>query len=246
MIGKSICGHYDLPCNEQNLLLKGRYQAHPDLPTITVIHDDRPMLKSPDELEHSKRKFMGKKVIFLARDPRDVIVSSYYEAKNRSDLFGQNPYESRSPKFNGNLSEFIHMQHGGFETILEYYNIWAENSHIPKDFLLVRYEDMKQDPAGELLRVLRFLNLSGITEQEVQAAVEYASFDNMRALEVEGVLSKDILSPGNRGDVNSYKTRSGKIGGYQESLSQDEIDFLDDKMRASLSNFYGYPIKTKG
>jgi hypothetical protein len=243
MIGKVICDHYNLPENEENLLLKGRVRVHPDVPSITIIHDDRPMLKAPGELEQSKQKFTGKKVIFLARDPRDVIVSSYFEAKNRSELFGDNPYELRSQKFSGSLSEFIHKPHGGFETILEYYNIWAKNSHIPEAFLLVRYEDIKQNPAGELRRVLRFLGLDNITDQEVQAAVDFASFDNMRALEIEGQLSQDILKPGVEGNVNSYKTRSGKIGGFQESLSQDEIDSLNHIMQASLSDFYGYPTE---
>jgi len=243
MIGKVICDHYNLPENEENLLLKGRVRAHPDLPSITIMHDDRPMLKAPGELEQSKRKYTDKKVIFLARDPRDVIISSYFEAKNRSDLFGDNPYEPRSQKFSGSLSEFIHKPHGGFETILEYYNIWAKNSNIPEAFLLVRYEDMKDDPTRELRRVLSFLSLDNITDQEVQAAVEFASFDNMRALEVEGQLSQDILSPGRTDNVNSYKTRSGKIGGYKDSLSQDEIAYLNHKMQASLSDFYGYSIK---
>ena len=46
-------------------------------------------------------------MIFLVRDPRDVIVSSYFEMKNRGQLFGDNPYESRKAVFEGSLPEFI-------------------------------------------------------------------------------------------------------------------------------------------
>ena len=137
MLGSAISYHYSLPEDEQTLFLEGRNKLHPDVPKISIIHDDRPMLKSPDELETDKSRFGNKHVIFLVRDPRDVIISSYFEMRNRGKLFGENPYQSRQAYFDGTLQEFINRREGGFDTILRYYNIWAANRSRTAGFLLV-------------------------------------------------------------------------------------------------------------
>ena len=240
MMGRAIGQFFELPQDEDILFL--RWQSRPDsrLPMITVVHEDRPMLKSPDELERSKSKFRGKKVIFLARDPRDVIVSSYFEMKKRGELFGDNPYESRKPVFSGELSEFIERRQGGFDTILRYYNIWADNRQIPDGVLLVRYEDIKQDSAGELRRVLDFLGLTMIDTDTLNEAVEFAAFENMRKIELSGSIRGGILNPADKSDRDSYKTRKGQVGGYRDYLSENEIQRLDQKVQNELSSYYGY------
>jgi hypothetical protein len=239
MIGRAIVAHYSLPQNEDLLLLRWKTSPHPDLPLITVVHEDRPMLKTPQELQTSKEKFHHKKVIFLARDPRDVIVSSYFEMKKRGELFGENPYEERKAVFEGELPEFIDQTRGGFDTILRYYNIWAASRDIPQGFLLVRYEDMKRDPAGELRKVLDFLGLQLIAGTTIQEAIRYASFENMRKMESEGNFQSGVLNPAHRSDEDSYKTRKGKVGGYTDYLTEEQIQRLTKKMQ-DLSAFFGY------
>lgn len=239
MIGRAIVTHYSLPQNEDLLLLRWKSSPHPDLPMITVVHEDRPMLKTPQELETSKEKFRDKKVIFLARDPRDVIVSSYFEMKKRGELFGENPYEDRKAVFEGELFEFIDQTRGGFDTILRYYNIWADSRDIPQGFLLVRYEDMKRNPARELRKVLDFLGLGPVGDDTLQDAVIYASFENMRKMEREGSFQSGVLNPAQKSDEDSYKTRKGKVGGYIDYLTEDQIQRLNDKMQ-DLSAYFGY------
>jgi len=240
MIGKAIALHFSLPDEEDILFLRTNRKVHPDVPNISVIHDDSPMLKSPDELEFSKKRFREKKVILLVRDPRDVVVSSYFEIKKRNRLFGDNPYENTMMSFEGELDEFIHARTGSFDTILAYYKIWAKNQHIPRDFLLIRYEDMKTNPSSELRRVLDFIGLYDINEPEVAEAVTYASFENMRKMELEKRFQTGILNPGDPADQNSFKTRSGKISGYYEYLSRDEIEYLNLKMSKNLPEMFGY------
>jgi hypothetical protein len=240
MIGRAISYHFHLPESEDVLFLKSRAKLHPDVPTIAIVHDDRPMLKAPDELEPSKKKFEHKKVVLLVRDPRDVIVSSYFEMKKRSQIFGDNPYEQRDAHFDGSLSEFINRKQGGFDTILRFYNIWAENRNVPNGFLLVRYEDMKKNPQRELRKVLNFIGLEEISDEVLSEAVAYASFENMRKLEEKGQFESGMLIPADKGDPDSYKTRKGKVGGYQEYLSPHEINILNSKMDATLSDFFGY------
>lgn len=240
LIGRAISRHYSLPADEDYLFLRWKRKPHPDIPKITVIHDDRPMLKAPDELEESKYKYRNKDVIFLVRDPRDVIVSSYYEMAKRGHIFGDNPYETRKPVFEGEISEFIDRREGGFDTILAYYNIWANNCHVPRRFIIVRYEDLKIYPQDELRRILEFLGLQAIPEETIAEAVEFASFENMRRMEAEGKFQSGILNPADKTDQESYKTRKGAVGGFADCLSESEIESLNRRMQDRLSKIFGY------
>jgi hypothetical protein len=240
MIGRAIVRHFQLPDDINLLFLAGSQRPHPLVPRIRVVHDDRPMLKAPEELETSKQRYQDKKVILLVRDPRDVIVSSYFEMNKRGRLFGDNPYETRQAQFDGSLSEFIFRRQGGFDTILEFYNIWAANRNVPAGFLLVRYEDLRLDASKELRRVLDFLGLEQINSSTIQEAVDYASFENMRKMEEQGKFQTGMLTPADKSDQSSYKTRRGKIGGYLDYLSPAEIKILNHKIADQLSDIYGY------
>lgn len=246
MMGRAISLAFNLPEDEEILFLRSNRRFHPQAPRIMVVHDDRPMLKAPEELAADKSRFYEKKVIFLARDPRDVIVSSYFEMKNRGRLFGKNPYETRQAVFDGTLSEFINRRVGGFDTILAYYNIWAKNRAVPADFLLVRYEDLKADPQRELRHILDFLGLGMIDDTIVSAAVEFASFENMRKMEARGNFQNKMLAPANPTDAESYKTRKGKVKGYIEYLTPAEVQALDRKVKENLDVFFGYTPDTIG
>jgi hypothetical protein len=240
MIGKAIALHFSLPDEEDILFLRTNRKVHPDVPNISVVHDDSPMLKSPEELEVTKKRFHDKKVILLVRDPRDVVVSSFFEIKKRNKIFGQNPYENQQMNFDGELTDFINSKTGSFDTILAYYQIWAKNQHVPHDFLLIRYEDLKTDPSSELRRVLDFIGLCEINDLEIITSVAYASFENMRKMELEKRFQTGILNPGDPADQNSFKTRSGKISGYYDYLSREEIEALNLKMDQNLPEMFGY------
>lgn len=240
MIGRAISRYFRLPSDEEILFLRTNRRFHPAVPRIRVIHEDRPMLKPPQELNRDKSHFRSKKVIFLVRDPRDVIVSSYFESRNRSRLFAPNPYEKPSLPFEGSLHEFIHRSAGGFDTLLTYYNIWAQNRSRPAAFLLVRYEDLKADPHAQLRRVLDFLGLQGIPDEIIEEAIQFASFENMRRMEAEGRFSSPLLQPADKSDQETYKTRKGKIHGFRDYLNHEEIEALNKKMKDQLDPFFGY------
>jgi hypothetical protein len=240
MVGCAITQHFGLPKNEDTLFIRWKKKPHPQVPWITAVHDDRPMLKAPEELQTSKARYQDKRVIFLSRDPRDVIVSSYFEMKNRGQIFGENPYESRQAVFEGNLPEFIRKREGGFETILCYYNIWAENQNTPRGFLLVRYEDMKANAQHELRRVVDFLGLGIIPDAILAEAVEYASFENMRKMEAQGKFKSGILQPADQSNQDSYKTRKGKVKGFADHLDEADIAYLNQLMGEKLSAYFGY------
>ena len=242
-IGRAIQQHFNL--SVENLLKLGTLSdACPDVPAIRITHDRAPHRKRPDELPALRKDFAGRKVIFMVRDPRDVIVSYYFHKTKREKVkkfwfFQKKRKQTRSP-FTGTLSEFLTTDIGGFDTLLRYYNVWAASQDLTSDFLLVRYEDMHEDPERELRRVLDFIKLQAVTDDEVRDAVEFAAFDNMRKMEAAEGTGPYKLKPGNRNDAESFKVRKGKVGGYAEYLSDEDVELLNRKMAETLSDFYGY------
>ena len=77
MLGKAMVVAHGF----ENVDLMELYQLTallPDGPRIKVSHNRRVHLKTPDELQMHRAKYAASKVILLVRDPRDVMVSSYF------------------------------------------------------------------------------------------------------------------------------------------------------------------------
>jgi hypothetical protein len=61
-------------------------------------------------------------------------------------------------------------------------------------------------------------------------------------MEITNTSPKSKLKPGDKNDPESYKTRRGKVGGYIDYLSSEEIEYLNQKMKTSLSDIYNYKV----
>jgi len=230
-IGRALQQHFQLAVsNPLKLMLMS--DLSPAVPRVFHAHEGRPHRKKPDQLAASKKSYRGKRVVFLVRDPRDVIVSYYFHASRRRSQKGT--------RYEGTIREFINEETGSFDSLLRYYAVWGRDGHLTKDFLLVRYEDMHANPHRELRRVLDFIGLPGATDAVVNEAVEYASFDHMKEMEKKGAIATGALRPEDKDDPDSYKVRRGKIGGYVDYLTPEEVGRLNAKMRAVLPDCYGY------
>lgn len=148
--------------------------------------------------------------------------------------------KDRLKPYSGNLSSYVEEEVGSLDTIIEFYNIWEKNRTIPKDFLLLRYEDLQQNTERELCRVLNFIGIKEVSYEIIEEAVKYASFDNMRKMEIEEVFNSYALRAVNKNDLNSYKTRRGKVGGFVDYLSEKEIAKINKRIDKKLSDFYGH------
>ncbi len=220
MASSAGLGEVDYLAND---LLGGRVG---DLPHIRISHDDDPHWKTARALARSKRRYRKKKVILLVRDPRDVVVSMYFERSRRERAYA------------GTLPEFLHERRGSLDTILAYYNVWAHARL--GEFCRVRYEDLKADSAGEVLRILRFAGAARVSEAHVAEAVRFGSFESMRAMEAGDKLGSGRLRARDPGDAESFKTRKGKVGGYVDYLGPAEIAWMERRIRATLDPSYGY------
>jgi len=264
MLKKTLLFHFGLESTDSFDLMFREFDARAlkqkeiKLPKIHILrnHDDDAHWKKPYELEKSKRKYKNKKVILLVRDPRDVIVSAYFQQSKRVNerpatlrlilkewiINGIKPYITiRMKPYKETLQNFIREETGSLETLLAFYNIWSENRHIPQDFLLVYYEDLHSNTHHELRRIAHFLGISSLKDETINQAVDYASFDNMRKMEIQNEDStENILKPFKKEDEESFKTRKGKVSGFTDYLSQEDIEYLNKRIKESLSDFYKY------
>jgi hypothetical protein len=177
------------------------------------------------------KKYQKKKIVFLVRNPLDILVSSYFHITHRKNMF------------DGNLSEMVSDPRFGIRRVMEFLHTWHRGyKHNEVNFLIVRYEDLHKDIFYQIKRILFFLDKQK-PEQQIEDAIEYANFDNLKKMEEAGVLAwmGAAMLPGNVNDNNSYKMREGKVEGYKEYMSKNDIEYCRDIIRINyLSEIFFY------
>ena len=241
MLGRALYRHAgvnDLKPDGSWLLYPEGVEQLASLPLVSFTHDSRPNRSPVEKITADKSRYKGKIVILLIRDLRDVLVSYYFHETRRTKRF----YPKWTvDSFNGGITEFLHSEIGGVRHFVRFYNIWAENRHLPANFLLMKYEEIHQQPHEALERLLKFLGLTEVARDVIEEAVDFASFNKMRSMEQQGAfVHPHYMKPGDVGDKESFKVRKGKVGGYEDYLSPEDITWIEDKMRYELAPFYGY------
>ncbi|MBK1699662.1 sulfotransferase domain-containing protein [Thiococcus pfennigii] len=221
MISKATELHYGITLDNP-LRLRDYHGRNRQIPSIYVHHDGGPEFKRADELETDKGGYRQSRVVLLVRDPRDVLVSSFFQQTQRN------------VNYQGRLETYIRGPVGGLTTILAFYNIWARNAHVPKALLLITYEEMREAPAATLRKVLDFYALQEISDAEAEAAVEFCRFENMKEMEQQGRYATRSLSARRSADERTFKMRKGKVGGYREHLSPQDQIWVDGLIRETL------------
>ena len=206
------------------------YLGLPGGQIIKFEHDQGSWVLAPlriDRLSFNVSKYIERKVIFMARDPRDVLVSSWYHLKFRERTY------------RGSLSEFIRDDLVGIHKVVSFMNMWLENSHIPDDFFLITYEQLHSDPLTSFHRLLDFIGIA-VSYSALQTAVEEGSFEKMKRMELKGTLKEPWMKPGSKDLRNSMKIRRGKVGSFYEELSEEDIEFLNGVIQNKLSSKLPY------
>ena len=101
MLGKALCGHYGL--DERRLLRTPSLALAAGLDPIVFTHDGSALAdgKHWSELAAGKSDYKEDRVVLLLRDPKDAIVSSYFQATRRLRVF------------DGTLSQFVRSERFG-------------------------------------------------------------------------------------------------------------------------------------
>lgn len=210
-----------------------------DFPTIRITHDTESSNISPDQVRFRPELYRQSRILFLARDPRDVLASFFHHQKNRR------AFEADMPVF-AHPDEMVEAESGGLRTMIRFYNVWADHFQETPDWMLVHYEDLKSDPAREVRRCLEFLGLEGVSDESISTGIEQGRFSKMQAKERAGQFSHPRLQPADPNNVASFKVRKGVIGGYAEEFSPAAIERMETIIAAELSDaFARYKYSTK-
>lgn len=154
-------------------------------------------------------------ICLIVRQLPDLMVSLYFQ------------FSKRQVAFEGGLSNFIRHPLFGVANVVGVMNSWVREWQESPNFFVTSYEQWHRDTVVEFGRVVAWLTGQAADERLVAAAVEASSFDRMRRVEASGTERIDALRPGSRHDPESFKTRRGRVGGYVDYMSVDDIAYVE-------------------
>ena len=167
-----------------------------------------------------------KQLVILARDPRDVVISSYFHKTQRSH------------KTDCSLEEYLYHPRWGIESLVTILNRWRRRFSTHPRCHWLAYEGLRSDTPRELERLVRAID-GPVDREALTRAVDESRFERMQAAEAAGEHADMRLRPGDPAKPDSFKVRRGKVGGYRDYLGPESIAFVDEVV-GNLDPFYGY------
>jgi hypothetical protein len=107
---------------------------------------------------------------------------------------------------------------------------------LPLTPLWVQHEDMHRNPEGTLRRVCEFSG-SAVVDAHIRESERFASRVNMQKLEADGALMRPMDDRA-LADCRVRKVRRGVVGGHRDELDEQDITFIDEKIRVELPPFF--------
>jgi alcohol sulfotransferase len=216
------------------------HNLNPAVPKTFFTHDN--YIKDFTGDFDTKTPFYHKRVVLLARDPRDVAVSQFFQWKFRvkPTKVAINNYPPRGSDIS--LFDFVMGDNGGsMQAVTDYLNLWAKEVDKMEHFHLLRYEDLRARPREELRRMLNFMHVEA-TDAHVNAAVDYSSYENMKKMEgaQQFRLAGGRMMPRDKDNPDSFKVRRAKVGGYRDYFTDEEVAAIDKRLAETLAPLFNY------
>ncbi|KAI3682362.1 hypothetical protein L1987_82299 [Smallanthus sonchifolius] len=171
----------------------------------------------------------GCRLVYLCRNPKDVLVSMFHFAnKLRDKSRGLMTFEEAFELFSrGVMPTGPYWDHvkGYHKVSLEY----------PKNVLFLTYEDMNINTMNNVKRLAKFLGYPFTEEEEAEGAVQgiirLCSYENLSEVNKHGNLREDI--------PNGAFFREGKVGDWTNYLTGEMNRIIDE---ITKEKFYGLDI----
>lgn len=185
----------------------------------------------------------GKKILFVARHPGDIVVSWYIQYTKRTKGFKREllEWEATRPIDRDSISREAFIRHPdfGLPWLIRYHNFWAAMLKDRPDALIIRYEDLRLDTANTLARIAQFID-EPFSAEEIAATVEFTDFDNMRKLEKDNYFQNNSLKLRNPDDPEMRKVRRAQVGAFRDDLDGELLAWIDRTLSEELDPVFGY------
>ncbi|XP_047978671.1 cytosolic sulfotransferase 15-like [Salvia hispanica] len=173
------------------------------------------------------------KVIYLTRNPKDLLVS-FWHFVNKWNMEKPNqswPLDEATDKFcDGVIPCGPYYDH-----VLGYRELSLKR---PKNVMFVNFEGMLEDPHGYVKKLGDFLECPFEEEEEVDDIVKNCSFEMLSSYDVNKSKESTTWFPT---PYNSF-FRKGKVGDYKNYLSNESVQRIDTLTKErfhSLGFMYG-------
>lgn len=170
------------------------------------------------------------KVVYLVRDPRDVVVSLYNFRRKYRIIHDSYPIERYvEERFLPGDMDASWGEHVGS---------WLGARGKDPRFLLVRYEDLLDETPQQLERIARFLGIDAGPEN-VALAIERSTADRLRKLEKDES-EKWVTTKGKRHDIPFIG--AAKSGGWRTKLPRKSAELIASAWPQLLRRL-GYEVR---
>src|SRR5580698_8857022 len=172
---------------------------------LSLLPDGGRLIKT-----HEAYRGEYRKAIYLVRDPRDIILSEYafYKQSNRIKVNEQ-----------AFLHQFLQGKSNGYGSWSEHVRSWLQSAIAANgNLLVVKFEDLKQQPESGLRRILEFLGVEAETSV-IRTALTENTVARMR--------QKELQSPNLITREGHYYIRSGVVSGWRENLLPAEVELIE-------------------
>lgn len=221
-------------------------RRHPEVPRISATNGHYSYEGAVGEAlaaEAPDSPLRRKPIVFLARNPCDIAVSWYFQFTRRQsahkqeliNAFIERPIDRRTVS----MWDFVRHSDIGLPFLIDYLNRWERNVERLERAIVVRYEDLRAEPAATLRRITGLMDET-FGDQEIEEAVSFGAFDNLRQLESKGFFRQGGLTLRNPGDPESFKVRRAKVGGYRDYFTPEQVAELEELVSTRLSPGLGY------
>jgi Sulfotransferase domain len=177
------------------------------------------------------------RVIYVVRDPRDVAISFYHHNVKAGNIPDGYSMDEFVPRFVA--GEFDRKFGSWRDNVLSWTALRGEDAN----FMMLRYEDMKNDAATAVGRIAEFLRQGDFRQidsspEAIRRAIELSSPERMRELERKEADSW-VLTKGTRSDKPFV--RSATSGNWKSQLSPQSVDTIESAW-GGLMQQLGYEL----
>ncbi|HEX2282034.1 MAG TPA: sulfotransferase domain-containing protein [Thermomicrobiales bacterium] len=161
-------------------------------------------------------------VVTIVRDPYDAFVSTYYTLQQHS---AENNQKGR--KFTELMGKPLNdpavidfLRRGGYRNNLEKARDWANSGRA----VVLRYENLSQDPLAELRRATEMI--APVSVESLETAIDYCSADRMRQ----------------RTKGGSKHVRAATVGDSERQLTADHLEAFREAYAEIIAEL-GYSVR---